>query len=83
MEDVKIFEQNCVGISGRPNKIAILWGAMNRENPTTYMNAAVNEYAQNKGHNQFIEIHMDNPWIRVIVEDINDLRFEDFLDQRL
>lgn len=83
MEDVKIFEHEWVSRNEKPNKLAILWGAMSKENPTAYMNAAVNEYVQNTGHNQFVEITMDNPWIRVIVKDINDLPFDDFIDQRL
>jgi hypothetical protein len=56
---------------------------MNKENPTAFMNNAVSEYVQSNGHNQFIEIHMDNPWLRIIIKDINDIPFDDFIDQRL
>ncbi|MFA5297583.1 MAG: hypothetical protein WC389_05170 [Lutibacter sp.] len=38
---------------------------------------------QNKSINQFVEIHMDNPWLRVIVKDLNELEFENFTDQLL
>lgn len=83
MEDVKIFEHSWTSINGRPNKMAILWGAMSKDNPTAYMNSAVSEYVQSTGYNEFVEIHMDNPWIRVIVKNINDLPFDDFINQRL
>jgi ribosomal protein L25 (general stress protein Ctc) len=83
MEGVKIFEHNWTSENGKPNKMAILWGGMDKENPTAFMNNAVNEYVQTNGHNQFIEIHMDNPWLRVIIKDVNDIPFDDFTDQRL
>lgn len=83
MEDVKIFEHKWTSLNGKPNKLAILWGGMNRENPTQYMNDAVSQYVQQTSYNQFVEIHMDNPWLRVIVKDINELPFEDFIDQYL
>ena len=83
MEDVKIFEHEWTSSNAKPNKLAILWGGMNQDNPTAYMNNAVSKYVQRTGYNQFVEIHMDNPWLRVIVKDINELPFENFTDQLL
>jgi len=83
MEDVKIFEHEWTSSNQKPNKLAILWGGMNKDNPTEYMNNAVSKYVQRTGHNQFVEIHMDNPWLRVIVKDINELPFVNFTDQLL
>lgn len=82
MDDVKIYEHEWVA-NNVNHKMAILWGAMRKENPTSYMNAAVAEYVSSgRGHNQFIEITMDNPWIRLLVTDINSMPFIDFTNQR-
>jgi len=83
MDDVKIFEKEWQADNGSTNKLAILWGGMSKDNPTQYMNDAVSKYVQHTGYNEFIEINMDNPWVRVIVKDINELKFEDFVDQQL
>lgn len=68
-------------IDGNPDtKMAILFGGMNSQNPKAYMDAAVHDYLQKNGnplHNQFVEIHMDNPWLRVVVTGINDLPYWD------
>ena len=47
------------------------------------MNAAVSEYVGRDLYNEFVEIHMDNPWVRVIVSNINELDYKDFVNQRL
>ena len=73
MDDVQIFEQ-LFNVDGRTvGKMAILVGGLNRPNPKEFMDGAVSQYVGNIGHNQYIEIHLDNPWTRVITTGINEL----------
>lgn len=61
-------------------KMAILFGGMNSQNPKAYMDSAVYDYLQKNGnplHNQFVEIHMDNPWLRVVVIGVNELPYHE------
>lgn len=79
MNEVQIFEQLFI-VAGKPvGKMAILVGGINRPNPKEFMDGAVSQYVGNIGHNQFIEIHMDNPWTRVITSGINELPLRPFL----
>jgi hypothetical protein len=60
-----------------------LRGGLNTNNPTEVMDNAVSRYVDGALHNQFIEIHLDNPWVRVIISGINELDYEDFNVQHL
>lgn len=73
MDEVQIFEQPFIVGGITVGKMAILVGGINRPNPKEFMDGAVSQYVGNIGHNQYIEIHMDNPWTRVITSGINDL----------
>ncbi len=83
MEDVEIFEQLLKNGDVVVGKIAIIRGGVNTNNPTELLNAAVSEYVGNTGYNEFVEIFLDNPWIRVITSGINEINFEKFENQRL
>ncbi len=75
MDGVQIFEQP-FKVDGRVvGKMAILVGGLNKPNPKEFMDDAVHLYVGSVGHNQYIEIHMDNPWTRVITTGINELPF--------
>ena len=73
MKEVQIFEQLFLVDGKTVGKMAILVGGINRTNPKEFMDEAVSQYVGNIGHNQYIEIHMDNPWTRVITSGINEL----------
>ena len=63
-------------------RMAILFGGMNSPNPKQFMDAAVHDYLQRHGnplHNQFVEIHMDNPWLRIVITGINALPYHDVI----
>jgi len=83
MNKVEIFVQelkvgsNCVG------KLAVLRGGLSTENPTELMNSAVSKYVGLKGYNEFVEIYLDNPWVRVIISGINKLDYKPFDNQKL
>lgn len=60
--------------------ITILRGGWARSDAKTYMDEAVRQFIGNKHINQFIEIHLDVPQVRVIVEGINDIQFVSIRD---
>lgn len=64
-----------------PNGVTVtfLRGGFNSENPKAYMDLAVSDFLEKKGnpmYNEFIEIFLDNPYLRVIVTGINDMPFK-------
>jgi hypothetical protein len=83
MSKIEIFELELKKGDSNVGKVAILRGGLSSENPTAIMNDAVSTYVDRKGHNQFIEIHLDNPWVRVVIGGINEVDYKDFTDQRL
>ena len=46
--------------------------------PVKHLNEAVHRYVRDKGYNEFIDANMDNPWIRVIIEGINNMEQVEF-----
>lgn len=83
MGDVEIFEQDLMRDGRKVGKVAILRGGLDTANPTAIMNTAVLKYVKSTGHNQFVEIHLDNPWVRVVIDGINELEYKPFDKQEL
>ena len=84
MEKVEIYQQQILGENGKvKGKMAILRGGLDSENPIAFMDNAVSKYVGNKPYNEFIEIHLDNPWVRVIISEIDELHFVPFENQTL
>jgi hypothetical protein len=83
MNEVEIcqYDLNTNGV--KRGKVAVLRGGIGAENPVSYMNKAVSKYVKGAMYNEFIEIHMDNPWVRVIISGINELNYEPFVNQTL
>ncbi len=71
-DDVQIKEFHV----GNGGMIAILRGGINK--PKSYMDGVVSEYVGHALHNEFIEIFLDNPYVRIIVTGINDFDYEVF-----
>ena len=46
--------------------------------PVVKLNEAVSQYVRNEGYNEFIDANMDNPWIRIIIKGINEMKQEPF-----
>lgn len=61
-------------------RITILRGGLNK--PKSYMDNVVSEYVGHAMHNQFIEVFLDNPYVRVIVTGINDFEYDVFDTER-
>ena len=81
MEDVKIFDQDLKNPDGNiVGKLAILVGGLRAEDPKSFMDRAVLNYVGSKLHNQYIEIHLDNPWTRVLTSGINKLELRELND---
>lgn len=77
MGQIKIQESTIDLTFNRKGQVAILMYA-GEGDPVAKLDWAVYEYVGNVGHNQFIDINMDNPWVRVIISGINDMNQEDF-----
>lgn len=80
--EVKIFEQE-IGTKPHAGKFTILFGGVNSSNPKAYMDEIVDEYVGTKSYTQFVDIQLDNPWLRIIVSGINDLSFKTYTHQHL
>lgn len=46
--------------------------------PKKVLDFAVNQYVQTVGYHELIEANLDNPWMRVIVSDINGMKQNPF-----
>lgn len=83
MNNIDIFEQDLKKGDTVVGKIAILRGGLNSENPNDIMNAAVSNFVGNNPYNEFIEIFLDNPWVRVVISGINEVEYKEFQNQKL
>ena len=81
MAKIEIFEKYLT--EDENARITILRGGLNTDNPSAIMNEAVAKYVNHEGYNHFVEIHLDNPWVRVIISGINDLEYDPFENQTL
>jgi hypothetical protein len=77
------FEQALIQNESEVGKIAIFRGGMQEEKPLEYIDSLVREKYPQTLLNQFVEIHMDNPWVRLIIIGINELAFKKFNIQKL
>lgn len=53
--------------------VTILIGGLTSVNPKNFMDEVVYEYVYGRMYNEYIDANLDNPWLRIIIEDINDL----------
>lgn len=79
-KNVEMFQQDLIKTR---SSVAIFRGGLDSEKPIAYMNDVVSEYVGQKGYNEFVEIHLDNPWVRVVFTDINSLEYEPFKNQKI
>jgi hypothetical protein len=77
MSKVKIQESNIDLTNDRKGKVAILI-YRGEEDPVSKLDTAVHQYVGNESHHEFIDINMDNPWVRVILSGINEMEQVDF-----
>lgn len=60
------------------SKIVFLFADPTIENPRPIMESAVQHVIEGSLYNAFIDSHLDNPWIRIVVVGINNLPFEPY-----
>lgn len=77
MGQVKIQESIIDLTHGRKGKVAVLI-YVGEDDPIAKLDWAVCEYVGRVGYSEFIDINNDNPWVRVILSDINDMNQVDF-----
>ena len=75
--DVDVYQQLIA--KGRA-RLTILRGGWTKDYPKQYMDVVVSEFMEGRLHNQFVEIHLDVPQVRVIIEGINDLPYQTLSD---
>ena len=63
--------------SGLKGVIAVLMYVGNSD-PKKVLDFAVDQYVGNEGCNELIDAHLDNPWMRVVISDINNMNQEIF-----
>lgn len=76
-EDVQIMEADLPG-GGR---IAVLRGGFKSPDPKEYMDSVVYDYVKGHLYNEFIEEHLDTPWVRVIITGINELDYHGYQEK--
>jgi len=63
--------------SGKKGMIAVLIYS-GESDPTKILDYAVSIYVQRNSFHELIDANLDNPWMRVIINDINDMSQEQF-----
>ncbi len=53
--------------------VCIMRGGLMQDDPSDYMDNAVSLFVNHELHNEFIEKFLDNPWVRIIIFDFNDI----------
>lgn len=76
-DDVQIFE---IDLGGR-GTMAILRGGFGNPNPQAYMDSVVSDYVHDHIFNEFIEEHLDTPWVRVVITGINELDYKKYVEK--
>lgn len=79
MKDMRINEAEYKLENGEKGKIAVfLYGGSG--DPAAHLNLAVSKYVGDNNYYEFIEDHLSNPWMRVIMSDINGMKQLSFYD---
>lgn len=53
--------------------VCIMRGGLIQDDPSDYMDNAVSAFVNHELHNEFIEKYLDNPWVRIIIFDFNNI----------
>lgn len=77
MENVKINKSNYTLEGGGTAQIAVLMYTGDSD-PRPVLDEAVLKFTNSKGYHELIDANLDNPWMRVILENINDMHQKNF-----
>lgn len=61
--------------------ICILRGGLDKPDPEEYMNDVVLSVVQNDLYNLFIENYLDNPYVKIITFEFNEISFSKESDE--
>ena len=56
--------------------VCIIRGGLTNDDPSSYMDSVVSEFVGEEMYNEFIEEFQDNPWVRIIIFDFNNITLE-------
>ena len=77
MKDIKINISTYELHNGQKAKIAvIMYGGT--DDPRSILDDAVRIFVREKPYHELIDANLDNPWMRVILENINDMEQKNF-----
>ena len=62
---------------GGKGKIAVFIYA-GKSDPKKILDLAINEYVERNGFHELIDANLDNPWMRVILSNINEMHQEPY-----
>ncbi len=63
--------------NGEKGKIAVfIYGG--KSDPSKVLDLAVQQYVENNGYNELIDANLDNPWMRIVISDINSMHQEQY-----
>lgn len=49
-----------------------------QDDPVSKLNSVVYNFTNNNSYNEYIDSHLDNPWMRVIIIGINEMKQEKY-----
>ena len=79
-QEVKIARFDLKQGDTKVGEFAMLIGGINFQDPDKVLEDAVSHYVNNEGYNEYVDIHLDNPWVRVVVKGIDQFELEDFIE---
>ena len=62
-------------VLGEESILYILIGGLNSQDPKSFMDKQVARITQGNPYAEFIDKHLDNPYIRIVITNINTLNF--------
>ncbi len=80
--DVQIYETS-IGKGNKKAKIAVFKADVNAKSPNDILDKAIGRYTNSKPFNQFRDIYIDNPWIRIVISNIDALPFAQMINQHM
>ena len=70
-------EYNLDPIAGKKGIVAVFIYSGSAD-PKKVLDYAVSLYVENNGYHELIDANLDNPWMRVVLSDINNMKQTDF-----
>ena len=59
--------------NGKSVYVTVLVGGLNSNDPQSFMDLVVSDFVHGRMYNEYVDANLDNPWLRIIIEDVNDL----------